>query len=133
MDETPFDRLDGLRVLIVDDVALNLVVARGILEALGARVATAAGGLQALEHLRSRAQETDVVLMDVQMPGMDGLETVRRIRDELGLPVPVLGLSAGVSAEEQERCLGAGMAGFVGKPFQKKQLLSLLGPFLPCR
>ena len=124
-------RFDGLRVLVVDDAVLNQFVARSVLRSAGATVLCASDGREAVELLRESGHDVDVVLMDVQMPVMDGYEATRRIRQELGLCMPVLGLSAGVTAEQADRCRSAGMDGFVGKPFQKMQLLQAIEGVLP--
>jgi len=119
-------RLDGRRFLLVDDAPINLVVAKAMLQNFGAQVVTAADGSQAVDCLRKEPQGFDAVLMDVQMPVMNGYEATRLIREELDLKVPVVALTAGVTAEERELCLLAGMTGFLAKPFEKAGLLATL-------
>jgi PAS domain S-box-containing protein len=116
--------LPGVRVLVVDDSDINRDVARRILELQGAVVSTAADGRQALELLRAHPEVCDVVLMDVQMPVMDGLEATRRLRGELSLMrLPVLALTAGALVSERERARVAGMDAFITKPLDPKALV----------
>jgi PAS domain S-box-containing protein len=108
----------GLRVLIVDDSDINQEVAKRILELQGAQVELANDGEQALERLRAQPSMFDVVLMDVQMPILDGHEATRRIRLELGLTdLPIIALTAGALSSERQRGLEAGMDDFITKPF----------------
>ena len=116
--------LGGVRVLVTDDSPINLQVARRILEIEGAQVTVASDGQQAVDLLRLRPREVDVVLMDVQMPVMDGLEATNRIRNQLGLKrLPVIALTAGMSGGERERVLAAGLNDFIGKPFDPPDLV----------
>lgn len=116
--------LDGVRVLVVDDSDINLEVARRLLLPAGAQVSVAAHGLEAVEYLRAHPAAVDVVLMDVQMPVLDGIEATRCIHGELGLThLPVIALTAGVLADEQDRTREAGMVDFIRKPFDVAGLL----------
>ena len=115
--------LDGLCMLIVDDNATNLMIASTLLRRMGAQVTTADGGQQAIETAVS--QPFDLILMDIQMPGMDGLETTRRLRqlvDQIGR-VPVIALTANVMESHKAEYLAAGMNGVVGKPIAPATLL----------
>ncbi|MBF0423557.1 MAG: response regulator, partial [Magnetococcales bacterium] len=117
-------RLHGLRILVVEDNAINMEVARKILENEGAIVAISTDGAQAVEWLTPHGAEIDVVLMDAQMPVMDGFEATRKIRQELRLTdLPVIALSAGVRQSEQRECLDAGMNDFVSKPLEVDKLI----------
>ncbi len=115
--------LDGLRVLVVEDNPTNRMIATKLLESLGAQVATAADGylgVEAAEH-----GDFHLILMDVQMPGIDGLEAARRIR-ALGGPAaetPIVALTANVLAHQRRAYLDAGMDGVVGKPISPGVLL----------
>ncbi len=101
--------LAGLQVLVVDDMRINLEILQRILEREGAVVATASNGQQALDLLRESPGQWQVVLMDAQMPVMDGLEATRHIRHELGLThLPVIAVSAGVTSTEREQAKAAG-------------------------
>jgi PAS domain S-box-containing protein len=123
-DEISAQWLVGVRVLVVDDSDINLEVAQRILEKQGATVATCSDGLAALEYLRANPQLPDIVLMDVQMPNLDGNETTRRIRQELGLSaLPIVALTAGALVGERLRALEAGMNEFISKPFDPQALI----------
>ncbi|MCQ8897106.1 ATP-binding protein [Limnobacter humi] len=116
--------LSSLHFLVVDDSPMNLEVCRRILENQGAQVTTCESGHAALAHLQVNAQAFDLVLIDMQMPGLDGRETTQRIRGELNLhDLPVVALTAGVMTEERERAMQAGVSGFLGKPIDPQQLV----------
>ncbi|WP_422016759.1 CHASE domain-containing protein [Roseateles sp.] len=129
--EGPGQLLAGVTVLVVDDNALNREVADRILRSEGAIVAVASDGEQAVALLGSGASGFQAVLMDVQMPVMDGLEATRRIR---ALPgdgrVPIVGLTAGVSSDERRLALDAGMDAVVGKPFDPAVLATTISRLL---
>lgn len=113
----------GRHILLAEDDYVNQQVALGLLKKLQCKVDLARNGSEALEHLQRRAY--DVVLMDVQMPGMDGLEATARHRASnhaLNRGVPILALSAAVLEEDRERCLRAGMNGFIRKPVSAEPL-----------
>ncbi|MCR5877805.1 PAS domain-containing protein [Phenylobacterium sp. J367] len=114
--ETLHPILEGVRILVVEDNATNRMIATKMLEQLGASVETAADGYLGVEAVSRGA--FDLVLMDVQMPGIDGLEAVRRIRALTGpaARAPVIALTANVLAHQRQAYLDAGMDGVVGKP-----------------
>lgn len=128
----PVERLRG-RVLLVEDNEVNRMVAQRMLEYLGLEVATAGDGQRALDLLEE--QRFDCVLMDVQMPVMDGLAAARalrqREREQNRPPVPVVALTANVMGDERQRCLDAGMDAHLAKPFRRHVLARLLSRFLP--
>ncbi|MBC7779968.1 MAG: PAS domain S-box protein [Proteobacteria bacterium] len=114
----------GLRVLVVDDSAINLDVAKRILELEGASVSVAANGQEAFECLQASPHAYDVVLMDVQMPVLDGHQTTRMVRERLGLTdLPIIALTAGALTSERERAVAAGMDDFISKPFDPQALM----------
>lgn len=116
--------LDGVSLLLVEDNEINQVVASELLRGAGARVTVASSGSQALEIL-GRGARIDLVLMDLQMPEMDGFETTIRIRRALGrtaAELPIIALSASALVEERRRAEAAGVNGFVGKPFDPGEL-----------
>ncbi len=122
-------RFDGLRVLVVDDHLVNREVAVELLRALGLVVETASNGREAVE----RAQQIvfDLVLMDVQMSEMNGLMATGAIRALPGwADVPILAMTATVSAEDRRACLAAGMNDVVPKPIDPATLGTKLGPWL---
>ncbi|MBY0238726.1 MAG: CHASE domain-containing protein [Burkholderiaceae bacterium] len=118
--------LMGLSLLLVEDNLLNQVVARSMLEHGGASVAIANNGAEAVAYLGDHAGAIDLVIMDVQMPVMDGFEATRRIRNELRLALPVLAMSAGVTLSEQAQCQAAGMNDFIAKPVDWADLLAVV-------
>jgi signal transduction histidine kinase/ActR/RegA family two-component response regulator len=119
-------RLQGLRLLLVEDHPLNQLVARGMLEHAGASVEVAENGQLAVDRLRDHAADYDIVLMDVQMPVMDGYEATRHIRHTLGLKLPVLAMTAGVMQSEKDQCIDAGMDDFIAKPVDVEQMLDTI-------
>jgi len=116
------------RVLVVEDNPFNQKVAEKLLRRLNCETAFADRGLQALERVRTAAP--DLILMDVQMPEMDGYETTARIRElerELGrCRVPIVAVTAHAMRGDPERCLAAGMDGYVSKPFTVQSLAEAL-------
>jgi PAS domain S-box-containing protein len=129
LQSTNFDALHaqwltGVRILVVDDSDVNLEVAQRILEKQGATVTICSDGLAALERVRSHHQLLDIVLMDVQMPILDGNEATRRIRTELQLTtLPIVALTAGALVGERQRALECGMNDFISKPFDPPALI----------
>jgi CheY-like chemotaxis protein/anti-sigma regulatory factor (Ser/Thr protein kinase) len=123
-DEAAGDKmLEGLKVLVVEDNPTNRMVARRILEMLGADVETAEDGLSGVE---AAMRGFDLILMDVQMPGVDGLEAARRIRALPG-PIgatPIVALTANVLAHQRATYLAAGMNGVAAKPISPTALLA---------
>jgi signal transduction histidine kinase/DNA-binding response OmpR family regulator len=118
------------RLLLVEDNPINQNVARGILEHAGMEVDVADNGQAAVDRLRQAGSDYDLVLMDVQMPVMDGYAATRLIRQELGLRLPIIAMSAGVMAAEQEECRAAGMDDFIGKPIDIEQMYATIGRYL---
>jgi CheY-like chemotaxis protein len=117
-------RLPGVRVLVVDDSEINLEVARKILESQGATVSECVNGELAVARLRAQPDHFDLVLMDIQMPVMDGNEATRRVRTELGLTrLPIIALTAGALVAERQRTLDAGMNAFLSKPLDPPTLI----------
>ncbi len=122
--DAPGQLLRHLNLLLVDDSEINLEVAAGLLQREGARVCLARTGREALEAVRATPHAFDAVLMDLQMPEMDGLEATRRIRGELGLDrLPIIALTAGALAEERQLALAAGMNAFLTKPLDPDRLV----------
>ena len=112
-----------LRILVVDDNHVNTLVAAGYLERAGHRVDCASSGREAVEAVRNFPY--DVVLMDVQMPEMDGLTATSVIRGFSGdrARVPIVALTANALREDREKCISAGMDDYLPKPFERTQLL----------
>ena len=121
------DGLAGVRVLVVDDSDINREVAQRILREQGAIVSLADDGQQALDWLVSHPLDVDLVLMDVQMPVMDGIEATRQLRrmpqfNEL----PIVALTAGAFKSQQDAAQAAGMSEFISKPFDVPHMIALI-------
>ena len=124
--EAGYDMLQGKHALVVDDNEFNVEVISELLFQVGIDVFACSSGLAALEKLGA-GLKVDVVLMDVEMPEMNGYETTRRIRAELGLTgVPVIALTANVFREIQDKCLASGMNDCLTKPVDTKMLYKKL-------
>ena len=109
--------LDGVRLLVVDDNEFNREVANAVFSEEGAKVICLEDGEQAVRWLKLNHSFVDLVLMDIQMPILDGLAATRQIRTELGLSLPILALSAAVFDKDRAAAAAVGMNGFIGKPF----------------
>jgi PAS domain S-box-containing protein len=120
-------RLEGLRLLVVEDNLVNQQVARELLKHEGAMVEIADNGELGVAAVASAAPQFDAVLMDLQMPVMDGYAASRAIRQKLGLTrLPIIAMTANAMASDREACLAAGMNEHVGKPFNLKHLVEVL-------
>ncbi len=120
-------QLTGLQVLVVDDSAINREVVERALAQEGATVMLAADGQQAVQQLKARPEGFDAVLMDVQMPVLDGLTATRLIRSDLGLTaLPILALTAGGLADQQAAAREAGANAVLTKPLDLEQLTTTL-------
>ena len=142
-DEVPETAEDGIndyenlqldaKVLLVEDNPINLMVAQKMLEKVGLKASLANNGIEALLQLKE--QSFDLVLMDCQMPEMDGFDATREIRklDIRALnqqPLPIVAMTANVMSGDRERCLEVGMDDYIGKPVQRDQLASVLKRWL---
>ncbi|SIO39489.1 hybrid sensor histidine kinase/response regulator [Halodesulfovibrio marinisediminis] len=122
--------LKGLTVLVVEDNPINQQVIREILEYLGVTVTIAKDGNSAIELLSICAY--DLVLMDIQLPGMDGFETTKRVREDLELTeLPVIAMTAHALKEDREKAAQAGMNGYLTKPVELDALVQLLKEHAP--
>ena len=116
-------------ILIVDNNRMTLKMVRFLLQSEGYVIETAGGGIEALSKLQTFKPK--LVLMDMQMPGIDGLETTRRIKaspDTQG--IIVLALSASAMKGDEEKALSAGCDGYITKPFENQKLLSRIREYL---
>ena len=120
-------RLAGLRLLVVEDNMLNRQVADELLTREGAQVTLAEGGLEGVSKVMNERVPFDIVLMDIQMPDIDGLEATRRIRSNPRFAaLPIVAMTANASSTDREDCLAAGMNDHVGKPIDLEQLVVTL-------
>ena len=116
--------LEGLRILLVDDNRINRIIGVKSLQALGAETEVADCGASAI--VAAAAGAYDLVLMDINMPGMDGMETTRRIRDlgEAWAHLPIVAMTANVMSQHRAAYRDAGLDGFIPKPFSPADLLA---------
>ncbi len=120
-------RLEGMRLLVVEDNLINQQVARELLSEEGAQVAIASNGQLGVDAVACAEPPFHAVLMDIQMPVMDGYAATQAIRAELGLTsLPIIAMTANAMASDREACLSAGMDDHVGKPFDLTHLVTVL-------
>jgi len=120
-------RLQGLRILVVEDNKINQMVARGLLTREGADVTVADNGQLGVAAVAAAQPPFDAVLMDIQMPVMDGYAATRAIRHELGLTrLPIIAMTANAMASDRLVCMQAGMDDHVGKPFELDHLVATI-------
>jgi signal transduction histidine kinase/CheY-like chemotaxis protein len=119
------------RLLLVEDVEANQEIAKAVLEAAGHAVDIATNGFDAIQAVKTR--KYDIVLMDIQMPGMDGITATRHIRELPGpeRDIPIVAMTANVLPEQVEQFRAAGMNDHVGKPFDRYELYALIDRWLP--
>ena len=121
--------LAGVRILVVEDNAINQQVAEELLSSKGAIVSIAPNGREGVSSVVGAHPPYDIVLMDIQMPVMDGYTATEYIRRELQLgpeTLPIVGLTANAFAADKEKCLQAGMNDHIGKPFDLAELVSIV-------
>lgn len=118
-NETESQSLVGVNVLLVEDVKFNIIVAKKMMETWKVNIDLAENGLEALEKVQKK--NFDVILMDLQMPIMDGLTATKRIR-ELNIKTPIIALTASVSNDTQTEVFNCGMNDYLTKPFNPKDL-----------
>lgn len=116
-----------LKVLIVDDNAINQSLMKHLLSQWNIDFETANNGLEAVEFLRNN--DCDLVLMDIQMPQMDGYVATQTIREELKLNTPIIAMTAHALAGERERCMSRGMNEYISKPIKEDELFKLISNF----
>ncbi len=118
------------KVLLAEDNPVNQMVAIEILSLAGMTVHTAVTGIEAIEKIRNEA--FDVVLMDIQMPEMDGLEATSRIRNDLGnKDLPIIAMTAHAMRGDREKCIAAGMNDYISKPIDRLKLYKVLKKYIP--
>ncbi|MDR2056393.1 MAG: response regulator [Desulfovibrio sp.] len=135
-DGEPEERFAGYRILLAEDVEINREIALALLEPTGLAVDCAENGRQALEMLQAAPERYNAILMDVQMPEMDGYEATRKIRaldDARARSVPIIAMTANVFREDVEKCLAAGMDDHTGKPLDFEDVKKKLRKYLAAR
>lgn len=122
-DRAGRDEQSALRVLIAEDNAMNLLLVQKMVEKIDAQVEVATNGKEAIDAVR--AGDFDVVLMDVQMPEMDGIEATKYIREhvEKARNLPIIAVTANAMDGDREKYFAAGMNGYVSKPINRQKLL----------
>jgi CheY-like chemotaxis protein/HPt (histidine-containing phosphotransfer) domain-containing protein len=120
-------RLLGMRILLVEDNKINQLIAKELLSHEGAEVTVAENGALGVEAVTHTKPAFDAVLMDLQMPVMDGLEATRTIRQDLGLvQLPIIAMTANVMQEDRDACFAVGINEHIGKPFELNHLVQVL-------
>lgn len=119
----------GIHVLVVEDNLLNQKMTRIMLTNNGFTVSGADSGTKAISFLQKN--KVDLILMDVQIPGMDGYLTTKKIRESLKLGMPVIAITAHAFSGEREKCLAAGMTDYLPKPFRENELLAAIAACMP--
>ncbi|MGD8847075.1 MAG: response regulator [Desulfobacteraceae bacterium] len=129
-EDINLDEFKGLKVLIVEDKEINQKIACEFLRKKGCRVTVADNGRKALTRLNQAS--FDMVLMDIQMPEMDGLEATRSIRaDERFENLPIIAMTAHAMAQDREKCFEAGMNDYLSKPITPRRLYAIMSGWLP--
>ncbi|HEY9024723.1 MAG TPA: response regulator, partial [Burkholderiaceae bacterium] len=132
LDETPAQPLQGMRVLLAEDNAVNRLIVGTMLTRLGAEVIEAANGSEAIAQASRAPGHVHAILMDLHMPEIDGLEATRRLRAQPATAhLPIIALTAAVLDAERAQAHAAGMNGFVSKPAGEGELLRALWAYLP--
>ncbi|MFC3161258.1 ATP-binding protein [Chryseobacterium arachidis] len=116
-----------LRVLVVDDNAINQSLMKHLLKQWNIDFDIVSNGLEAVEYLKNN--DSDLVLMDIQMPQMDGYAATQQIREVLKLDIPIIAMTAHALAGERERCLSRGMNEYISKPIKEEELFKLISGF----
>jgi CheY-like chemotaxis protein len=115
-------------ILLVEDSVLNQEIAANLLSVAGHQITVASNGTEALEFLQNRS--FDIILMDCQMPGLDGIETTKRIRKSEfrhgHARTPIVALTANALNDDRKRCIGADMDDYLSKPYTPDELLSIV-------
>jgi signal transduction histidine kinase/CheY-like chemotaxis protein len=122
-----FPQLEKLRILVVEDNLMNQQLMRHLLDGRKISYDMAGNGREALEILRKK--QYDLVLMDVQMPEMDGYTASRLVRDELQLTTPIIAMTAHAFAGEREKCISFGMNDYLAKPIKEEGLFAIISTF----
>jgi len=118
----------SLQILVVDDNIMNQSLMKHLLEQWGASFSIASNGAEAIDRLK--ASSFDLVLMDIQMPQMDGYTTSRHIREELQMNIPIVAMTAHAMAGEREKCISNGMNDYISKPINEELLFRMISRYV---
>ena len=121
--------LREIKILVAEDNQMNQKLIQHLLEQWKIDFAIVNNGVEAVETLRQKANDYNLVLMDIQMPEMDGYTATEKIRYDLHLDIPVIAMTAHALAGEKEKCLGAGMDDYISKPLNEEQLYKLINKY----
>jgi CheY-like chemotaxis protein len=130
------DEFVGKSLLLAEDIDINREILIALLEDTGVNLDCAENGQQALEMVEADLGKYDVILMDIQMPVMDGLEATRRIRSLLSkheMELPIIAMTANVFKDDIEACINAGMDDHLGKPLDIDKVMEILRKYLENR
>ncbi len=116
--------LKGKNILVVDDSIMNRMVVKVVLDDLGVIVTEVADGEQAVNFLKNNT--SDLILMDLKMPVLDGFEATKIIRQQLKLKTPIIALTANSIDEEREKCLELGMNYYLSKPYDRDVFIEII-------
>ncbi len=122
--EVSNEHLQDLSILLVEDNEMNRLVAQNTLKYYGCKITEAVNGLEAIKMLRKKS--FDIILMDIQMPEMNGIEATKMIRTQLNIKTPIIALTANAFKTELEECKAAGMEAYVTKPFDEANLVKTI-------
>lgn len=120
--------LKGIKILIVEDNEINQLLARTILQEWGCHVEIANNGEESINTLQRNSY--DIILMDMQMPIMGGVQATKIIREEMKLELPIIALTANASKEDERNCMDAGMNDYISKPFREEELYQKISRWL---
>jgi len=123
------DELKGFHVLLAEDVEINREILIASIEETGVEIDCAENGIEAIEMLKKNPGKYDLILMDMQMPEMDGLEATRRLR-AMGVDIPVVAMTANVFKEDVDKCVEAGMNDHIGKPLDMFNVMQKMRKYL---
>jgi CheY-like chemotaxis protein len=118
--------LKGIRILVAEDNSMNQKLLKHLLEQWQIDFRITANGLEAIDRLREEPNEYDILLMDIQMPEMDGYNATEKIRNDLQLDIPIIAMTAHALTGEKEKCLGIGMNDYISKPLNEEHLYKLI-------
>jgi signal transduction histidine kinase/CheY-like chemotaxis protein len=132
----PQDNFEGKWILLAEDVEINREIVISILEGTGILIDCAANGLEAVRLFQENQHKYDLILMDIQMPELNGYDATKMIRSwekqiQAANPVPIIAMTANVFREDVEKCLEVGMNGHIGKPLDMEDLMNRLRIYLP--